>query len=43
MTAAEAERFTARYDEALDSAYPRLEDGGALFPFRRLFLILTRP
>lgn len=38
----EAARFTARYDEALDSAYPRLGDGGALFPFRRLFLILTR-
>lgn len=43
LTAGEADRFTARYDEALDSAYPRLEDGGALFPFRRLFLILTRP
>lgn len=43
LTAEEAARFTARYDEALDSAYPRLEDGGALFPFRRLFLILTRP
>lgn len=43
LAAEEAARFTARYDEALDSAYPRLEDGGALFPFRRLFLILTRP
>ncbi len=43
LTAEEAARFTARYDEALDSAYPRLKDGGALFPFRRLFLILTRP
>ena len=43
MTPEEAARFTARYDEALDSAYPRLPDGGALFPFRRLFLILTRP
>lgn len=43
LTAEEAARFTARYDEALDSAYPRMEDGGALFPFRRLFLILTRP
>src|SRR5690606_569872 len=38
LTSEEAARFTARYDEALDSAYPRLEDGGALFPFRRLFL-----
>lgn len=43
LTAGEAARFIARYDEALDSAYPRLEDGGALFPFRRLFLTLTRP
>ncbi len=42
MSPEEAGRFTARYDEALDSAYPRLTDGGALFPFRRLFLILTR-
>jgi trans-aconitate 2-methyltransferase len=43
LTAEEAVLFTARYDEALDSAYPRLGTGGALFPFRRLFLILTRP
>jgi trans-aconitate 2-methyltransferase len=42
LSPADAARLTARYDEALDSAYPRLPDGGALFPFRRLFLILTR-
>ncbi len=35
--------FTQAYDTALESAYPRLPDGGVLFPFRRLFLILTRP
>lgn len=39
----EAKLFTARYDEALESAYPRQSEGGALFPFRRLFLILQRP
>ncbi|MEZ5796168.1 MAG: methyltransferase domain-containing protein [Paracoccaceae bacterium] len=43
MTPDEARRFTDRYDEALEAAYPRLADNGALFPFRRLFLILTRP
>ncbi len=43
MTDEEAGRFTARYDEALEAAYPLLSDGGALLPFRRLFLILTRP
>ena len=39
----EAARFIARYDEALASAYPIQPDGGALFPFRRIFLILQRP
>ena len=34
--------FESAYDTALDSAYPRLPDGGVLFPFRRLFAILTR-
>jgi trans-aconitate 2-methyltransferase len=43
LTPDEAGLFVARYDEALDAAYPRLPDGSALFPFRRLFLILTRP
>lgn len=43
LSAPEAARLTERYDEALDSAYPRLLDGGALFPFRRLFLTCTRP
>lgn len=43
MSPEEAARFTARYDEALSAAYPLTADGGALFPFRRLFLILKRP
>ncbi len=43
MSATEAAEFTARYDDALAAAYPLTEGGGALFPFRRLFLILERP
>ncbi len=43
LPAADLAALTAAYDAALDSAYPRLPDGGALFPFRRLFVILTRP
>lgn len=43
LTPAEAAEFTARYDAALAAAYPLGEEGGALFPFRRLFLILERP
>jgi len=42
MAAGEAAAFTARYDEALAAAYPAEADGSVLFPFRRLFLILTR-
>lgn len=33
--------FVAAYEEALSVAYPLLEDGGALFPFRRVFFTLT--
>lgn len=43
LSPADGARFTNAYDAALEAAYPRLGDGGALFPFRRLFLILTRP
>jgi trans-aconitate 2-methyltransferase len=43
MTPDQAARFTARYDAALAQAYPPDRDGSTLFPFRRLFLILTRP
>ena len=42
MTRAEAERYVAAYDAALLAPYPLLPDGGALFPFRRLFLVLMR-
>lgn len=41
LTAAEAAEFVARYEEALASAYPPEPDGTVLFPFRRVFLILT--
>lgn len=41
LDAAEAAALTSAYDEALSVAYPLLEDGGALFPFRRTFFVLT--
>ncbi|MEI4487702.1 methyltransferase domain-containing protein [Frigidibacter sp. MR17.14] len=37
----EAARFVSRYDEALRAAYPVEADGAVLFPFRRLFLVLS--
>ena len=37
---AEAAAFVARYDAALDLAYPRGDDGSVLFPFRRCFFTL---
>jgi trans-aconitate 2-methyltransferase len=40
LTAREAAAFIAAYDVALQTAYPVLPDGSALFPFRRLFIIL---
>jgi len=42
LTEEEAEALTARYDEAMASAYPTAPDGSALFPFRRLFATLIR-
>jgi trans-aconitate 2-methyltransferase len=36
----EQARYLAAYDAALSGAYPPLPDGGALFPFRRVFLVL---
>ena len=36
----EAKRFVAAYEEALASAYPALEDGAVLFPFKRVFFTL---
>jgi trans-aconitate 2-methyltransferase len=40
LDAEETSRFVAAYEEALASAYPRMEDGAVLFPFRRVFLTL---
>ncbi|MGL5009945.1 MAG: methyltransferase domain-containing protein [Paracoccaceae bacterium] len=40
LTKAEAAGFVTAYDAALHEAYPVLEDGSALFPFRRVFLTL---
>lgn len=38
----ELQEFLAAYDDALSYAYPAEADGTVLFPFRRLFLVLTR-
>jgi trans-aconitate 2-methyltransferase len=38
----EHQEFLEAYDEALAIAYPAEADGTVLFPFRRLFLVLTR-
>ena len=37
----EAASFIKRYDHALGAAYPVEPDGAVLFPFRRLFFVLT--
>jgi trans-aconitate 2-methyltransferase len=37
----ESASFIRRYDHALISAYPVEADGSVLFPFRRLFFVLT--
>lgn len=36
----ETARFVTAYDEALAAAYPAMEDGAVLFPFRRVFFTL---
>jgi trans-aconitate 2-methyltransferase len=38
----ELEEFLGAYDDALSFAYPAETDGTVLFPFRRLFLMVTR-
>ena len=38
----ERERLVSAYDELIPKAYPLSSDGGALFPFRRMFFIVTR-
>lgn len=40
LTVPEAEAFVARYDAALELAYPRGGDGSVLLPFRRCFFTL---
>lgn len=41
LTADEWRTFVARYESALEAAYPAEADGSLLFPFRRLFFTLT--
>ena len=41
LSPAETSAFVARYEAALASAYPLERDGSVLFPFRRLFFVLT--
>ena len=38
----EAARFIAAYEDALALDYPAEADGSVIFPFRRLFFVLTR-
>jgi trans-aconitate 2-methyltransferase len=37
----ESAAFVAAYDAALAEAYPLATDGAAMFPFQRLFFVLT--
>ena len=39
----ERARFLAEYGRRLRAAYPRRADGRTLFPFRRLFVVASRP
>lgn len=41
LTEAEQAAYLARYDAELSAAYPLRADGSALFPFRRLFMVLA--
>jgi trans-aconitate 2-methyltransferase len=42
LSADEAAAFVGDYDAALSAAYPPAADGSVLFPFRRVFFVLTR-
>jgi trans-aconitate 2-methyltransferase len=42
-TADERRAFLQRYDAAMARAYPAESDGSVLFPFRRVFFVLTIP
>lgn len=43
LVPAEREAFEEDYAKRLRKAYPLLADGKTLFPFRRLFIVATRP
>ena len=43
LSADEARAFVASYEAELAPAYPAEADGSVLFPFRRVFFVLTRP
>ncbi|RMF34542.1 MAG: methyltransferase domain-containing protein [Alphaproteobacteria bacterium] len=42
LDAAETVAFWAAYDEVLGQAYPPDAEGGVIYPFRRLFIVLQR-
>ena len=42
LNEAEAIGFCKAWDAGLNSAYPRRPDGGAWFPFRRLFIVARK-
>jgi trans-aconitate 2-methyltransferase len=42
LSPTEAALLTETYDRALTAAYPPLADGSVLFPFTRLFFLVTR-
>lgn len=42
LSPVEAARLTDAYDSALSTAYPAEPDGSVIFPFTRLFFLLTR-
>jgi trans-aconitate 2-methyltransferase len=43
LSAAWRDEFLADYGRRLQAAYPREPDGSRLFPFRRLFIVASRP
>ncbi len=42
LSAEETTAFNTAWDAGLDAAYPRLSDGGAWFPFRRMFIVARK-
>ena len=41
LDAEEQAMLVQRYEQVMEKAYPRAEDGTVLFPFRRMFFTLT--